>query len=186
MKDRSKEPRSYNGGLMHTGEPGEAYIGAYLAREYDRVLPVGKEKRRRDYRCFKQGAVHLNEGKTDTRIAETHRVPWEAFRLEERGQRAYTAWGWERDTFRVLFFVPQWMQVLDVTAQDMRRVIFENSMNPNSLYQIPLLHTLTDQDRITYFFAVPIGLLEEAGALRRVRIAELPLGPAIAHQKPLL
>jgi len=75
MKDRSSEPRSYSGALMGIGEPGEVYIGRYLEREYVKVIPVGKEKRRRDYRCFlANGTVHLVEGKTDTRIADASGV----------------------------------------------------------------------------------------------------------------
>ena len=186
MKDRSKEPRSYAGGLMRVGEPGERYIQAYLQTEYDRVEPLGHEKQRRDYRCFKEGAVHLNEGKTDTVIAQTRRIPWEAFRLEENGQRAYIAWGYERQIFRVLFFVPQWMEILDVKADEARIALFRHIMSKGRQHEIPVLPTITDKDRLTFFFAVPIQVLEEAGALRRVRIAELPLAPELPRQKPLL
>ena len=169
---------------MRIGDPGEHYIQAYLEREYDRVEPLGHEKKRRDYRCFKKGMIHLNEGKTDTRIAQTRNIPWEVFRLEEKGQRAYIAWGYEKQTFRVLFFVPQWMEILDMKAADVRAVLFRHIMSKGR--EIPVVPTLTDEDRITFFFVVPIRLLEEAGALRRIRIAELPLAPEVPMQKPLL
>ncbi len=184
MKDRSNEPRSYTGGLMAIGEPGEAYIARYLEREYVKVIPVGKEKRRRDYRCFlPDGKMHLNEGKTDTKIAQTKRVPWEVFRLEQGGMRAYISWGYASSCYRVLFFVPQWLQILDIRTEDMRRVIFEHLMGKGR--EVFVAPTLTDSDRITFNFLVPLSLLREKECIKEVEIAEIPLAPTVPYQKRL-
>jgi len=181
MKDRSDKERSYDGELRDIGEPAEAYIAHYLRREYVRVVPVGQEKQRRDYRCFlADGTMHLNEGKTDTKIAETKRVPWEIFRLEKRGARAYISWGYASRCYRVVFYVPQWLKILDIRAEDMRRAIFEHLMGKGR--EIFVAHTLTDSDRITFFFPVPISLLKELGCLKEVDIAEIPLGQTVPYQ----
>jgi hypothetical protein len=181
MKDRSDKARSYDSELMDIGEPAEAYIARYLEREYVKVMAVGKERRRRDYRCFlADGTMHLNEGKTDTKIAETKRVPWEIFRLEKRGARAYISWGYASRCYRVIFYVPQWLKILDICAEDMRRAIFEHLMGKGR--EIFVAHTLTDSDRITFFFPVPISLLKELGCLKEVDIAEIPLGRAVPYQ----
>ena len=184
MKDRSHEPRSYGGVLMGIGEPGEVYIARYLEREYVKVVPVGKEKRRRDYRCFlPNGAAHLVEGKTDTRIAETKRVPWEIFRLEKGGMKAYLSWGYASYCYRVVYFVPQWMQILDIHSADMRKLIFSDLMSRSR--KVFVAHTLTDSDRITFNFLVPLSLLREKDCIKEVEIAEIPLGPAVPYQKRL-
>ena len=180
MKNRSNKARSYNGELMGIGEPGELYIAHYLEREYVRVIPVGREKRRRDYRCLlDDGTVHLVEGKTDTRIAQTSRVPWEIFRLEKGGMKAYLSWGYTTLSFRVIYFVPQWLKILDIRTADMRRAIFKHLMRGERL---TIVHTITDSDRITFFFPVPISLLKESGCLKEVDIAEIPLGQAVPYQ----
>lgn len=184
MKDRSGKPRSYEDELMQIGEPGEAYIGSYLAREYIKVIPVGKEKRRRDYRCFlENGEVHLIEAKTDTRIASTSNVPWEVFRLEAGGIKAYMSWGYATPAYRVVYFVPQWMKILDVRSEDMRKLIFKHLMAKG--HGLRIVHTLTDEDRITFFFPVPLTLLRESGCIKEVNISELPLGPDIPYQMQL-
>jgi len=184
MKDRSSEPRSYSGALMGIGEPGEVYIGRYLEREYVKVIPVGKEKRRRDYRCFlANGTVHLVEGKTDTRIAETQRVPWEVFRLENRGTKAYLSWGYASYSYRVIYFVPQWMRLLDIHSADMRQLIFGHLMSKGR--EVFIAHTLTDSDRITFNFLVPLSLLREKDCIKEIEIAEIPLGPRVPYQKRL-
>lgn len=181
MKDRSDKPRSYNGALMDIGEPAEAYIARYLEREYVKVVPIGKEKQRRDYRCFlANGTVHLVEGKTDTKIAQTSRVPWEVFRLERGGMKAYLSWGYASPCYRVVYFVPQWLRILDIRTEDMRRAIFEHLMGTG--HEVFVTHTLTDSDRITFIFLVPLTLLREAGYLKEVDIAEASLGPAMSHQ----
>ena len=184
MKDRSNEPRSYGGVLMGIGEPGEAYIARYLEREYVKVIPVGKEKRRRDYRCFlPNGTVHLVEGKTDTKIVETKRVPWEIFRLENGGMKAYLSWGYASPCLRVIYFVPQWLQILDIYVEDMRRAIFSHIMGRGR--EIFVAPTLTDNDRITFNFLVPLSLLREKDCIKEVEIAEIPLGPTVPYQKRL-
>lgn len=184
MKDRSDKARSYKGVLMGIGEPGEAYIARYLEREYVKVIPVGKEKRRRDYRCFlANGGVDLVEGKTDTKIAQTSRIPWEVFRLEKGGMRAYISWGYASPVSRVIFFVPQWLRILDIRAKDIRRVIFEHLMDKGR--QVFVTHTLTDSDRITFNFLVPLGLLREKDTVKEVDIAEIPLAPAMPYQTRL-
>ncbi|MCL0084002.1 hypothetical protein M1N82_00360 [Dehalococcoidia bacterium] len=181
MKDRSVEPRSYEGKLMEIGEPGERYIKSYLERHYVKVVPVGKERKRRDYRCFSESnKVELVEGKTDTMIALTKRIPWEAFRIENSGARAYISWGYTNQASRVVFFVPQWLKILDVYSLDIRRLIFAHLMAKRR--EIYLAHTLTDEDRITFFFAVPLNLLREAGYLKETDIAELPLTPEVPQQ----
>ncbi len=181
MKDRSDKARSYTGALMDIGEPAEAYIARYLEREYVKVIPVGKEKRRRDYRCFlANGTVHLVEGKTDTKIAQTSRVPWEVFRLERGGMRAYISWGYASSCYRVVYFVPQWLRIVDIRTEDMRRAIFEHLMGKGR--EVFVTHTLTDSDRITFIFLVPLSLLREKGCIKEVDIAEIPLGPAAPHQ----
>ena len=181
MKNRSDKARSYNGELKDIGEPGELYIARYLEREYVKVIPVGKQNRRQDYRCFlADGKVHLIEGKTDTKIAESLNIPWEIFRLEKRGQKAYISWGWASPCCKVVFYVPQWMKVLEIRAPDMRQVIFEHLMSKG--HNVFIRHTLTDRDRITFFFPVPISLLKESGCLKEVDIAEIPLGRAVPYQ----
>jgi len=184
MKNRSEKERSYSGELMDIGEPAEAYIARYLRREYVRVVPVGQEKQRRDYRCFlADGTVHLNEGKTDTKIAETKRVPWEIFRLEKRGARAYISWGYASRCHRVVFYVPQWLKILDIRAEDMRRAIFEHFMSRG--HEIFIAPTLTDKDRITFNFLVPLNLLKTKDVLKEVEIAEIPLVPPVPYQARL-
>lgn len=184
MKDRSDKARSYKGELMGIGEPGEAYIARYLEREYVRVIPVGKEKRRRDYRCFlANGGVDLVEGKTDTKIAQTSRIPWEVFRLEQKGLRAYISWGYASQASRVIYFVPQWMKILDIRSADIRRLIFMHLMAKGR--ELHVVHTLTDEDRITFFFPVPINLLRESGCMKEVDISEIPLSPKIPYQMQL-
>jgi len=181
MKDRSDKPRSYEGELMQIGEPGEAYIGSYLARRYVKVIPIGKEQRRRDYRCFlESGKFDLVEGKTDTRIAVTSRVPWEVLRLEQKGMRAYISWGYATQASRVIYFVPQWMKILDIGSADMRKLIFSHLMAKQQ--ELRMVYTLTDEDRITFFFPVPITLLRASGYMKEIDIAELPLTPEIAYQ----
>ncbi len=181
MKDRSNEPRSYTGALMNIGEPAEAYIARYLEREYVKVIPIGKEKRRRDYRCFlANGTVHLVEGKTDTKIAQTSRVPWEVFRLERGGIKAYLSWGYASPCYRVVYFVPQWLRILDIRTEDIRQVIFEHLMGKGR--EVFVAPTLTDSDRITFNFLVPLNLLREKGCLKEVDIAEIPLGPTVPYQ----
>jgi len=181
LKDRSDKDRSYSGELMDIGEPAEAYVARYLEREYVRVVPVGKEKRRRDFRCFlRDGKVHLNECKTDTKIAESKNIPWEIFRLENHGVKAYISWGYASPCYRVIFYVPQWFRLLDVRAEDVRRVIFEHFMAKGR--QIPIAPTLTDKDRITFNFLVPLSLLKEKNVLKEVEIAELPLSPPVPYQ----
>lgn len=181
MKDRSTKPRSYEGKLMEIGEPGEHYIKSYLEREYMKVVPVGREKKRRDYRCvLESGRVELVEGKTDTVIASTKRLPWEAFRIENNGTRAYISWGYTNQASRVVFFVPQWLKILDVYSLDVRRLIFAHLMAKGR--EIYLTHTLTDEDRITFFFVVPLDLLRQAGYLKETDIAELPLAPEVPQQ----
>ena len=183
MKDRSGKQRSYDGELMQIGGPGEAYIKKYLEREYERVIPVGKRKKRWDYECYpKGGGMHLNEGKTDTRIADTLRIPWEAFRLEDGGSRGYTSWGYAGRAHRVIYFVPQWLKILDVRSADVRRLIFRHVMAGGHL---PIVPTLTDKDRITFLFGVPIALLKEADLLKETEIAEIPLGLEIPYQMPM-
>lgn len=184
MKDRSNEPRSYTGALMDIGGPAEAYIARYLEREYVKVIPVGKEKRRRDYRCFlANGTVHLVEGKTDTKIAQTSRVPWEVFRLEGGGRKAYLSWGYASPCYRVVYFVPQWLKILDIRTEDMRRVIFEHLMGKGR--EVFVTHTLTDSDRITFNFLVPLSILRNARCIKEVDIAEIPLAPAVPYQTRL-
>ncbi|GAJ00306.1 unnamed protein product [marine sediment metagenome] len=184
MKDRSDKARSYSGALMEIGEPAEAYIARYLEREYVKVIPVGKEKRRRDYRCFlANGTVHLVEGKTDTKIAQTSRVPWEVFRLERGGIKAYLSWGYASPCYRVVYFVPQWLKILDIRTEDMRRVLFEHLMGGGR--ELFVVHTLTDSDRITFLFPVPLHLLRESGCLKEVDIAEIPLDSELPHQMRL-
>ena len=184
MKDRSNEPRSYSGALMGIGEPAEAYIARYLEREYARVIPIGKEKRRRDYRCFlADGTVHLIEGKTDTRIAQTLRVPWEIFRLEKEGMKAYISWGYASYCHRVIYYVPQWLKILDISVKNMRRAIFSHIMERGR--EIFVAPTLTDSDRITFNFLVPLNLLREKDCIKEVEIAEIPLGPTVPYQKRL-
>jgi len=184
MKDRSDKDRSYNGELMDIGEPAEAYVARYLEREYVRVVPVGKERQRRDYRCFlPDGKMHLNECKADTKIAETRKIPWEIFRLEKRGARAYISWGYTSPCYRVVFYVPQWFRLLDVRAEDVRRVIFEHLMSKGS--QVFVRPTLTDKDRITFNFLVPLSLLKEKDILKEVEIAEIPLAPPVPYQARL-
>ena len=184
MKDRSNEPRSYSGALMGIGEPGEVYIAHYLESEYVKVVPVGKEKRRRDYRCFlADGTVHLVEGKTDTKIAQTKRVPWEIFRLEAGGMRAYLSWGYASNCHRVIYFVPQWLEILDVLTEDMRRAIFSHLMSGGR--DVFVAPTITDSDRITFNFLVPLSLLREKDCIKEVEIAEIPLGPTVPYQKRL-
>lgn len=174
MKNRGSEPRSYSGGLMRVGGPGEEYIACYLETEYARVERVGALRQRRDFRCFlPDGTIHLNEGKTDTRIAETRRVPWEVFRLEGEGQRAYLSWGYGSPVYRVIYFVPQWLRLLDVQAEHVRRLIFDHIKNGGRT--TPIFPTVTDNDRITANFLVPLGLLKQHGYLREVDIAESPL-----------
>ena len=169
---------------MDIGDPGEAYIARYLEREYAKVIPVGKEKQRWDYRCFlHDGKVHLNEGKTDTKIAESKKIPWEIFRLENRGAKAYISWGYASPCHRVVFYVPQWLQILDIRAEDMRRVIFEHLMGKGR--QVFATHTLTDKDRITFFFLVPLSLLKEKDVLKEVDIAEIPLASPVPYQTRL-
>jgi len=180
MKDRSNKARSYDSELMDIGEPAEAYVARYLEREYVKVVPVGKERQRRDFCCFlPDGKMHLNECKTDTRIAETTKIPWEIFRLEKRGARAYISWGYASPCYRVVFYVPQWFRLLDVRAQDVRRVIFKHLMSKGRLLVAP---TLTDKDRITFNFLVPLGLLKQNNVLKEVEIAEIPLGQAVPYQ----
>jgi len=184
LKDRSDKDRSYSGELMDIGEPAEAYIARYLEREYTRVTPLGKEKHRRDYRCFlPDGTVHLNEGKTDTKIAQSRKIPWEVFRLEKRGQQAYISWGYASRCYRVIFFVPQWFRILDVRAEDVRRAIFEHLMSKGR--QVFVSHTLTDRDRITFNFLVPLSLLKEKDVLKEVEIAETLLAPSVSYQTRL-
>lgn len=185
MKDRSDKARSYTGALMNIGEPAEAYIARYLEREYVKVISVGKEKKRRDYRCFlANGKVHLIEGKTDTKIAETKNVPWEIFRLENRGMRAYLSWGYATLSYRVVYFVPQWLKILDIRTEDIRRVIFGHIMSRGR--EISVAPTITDSDRITFNFLVPLSLLKkEPGILKEVDIAEIPLAPAVPYQRRL-
>jgi hypothetical protein len=184
LKDRSNEPRSYSGALMDISEPAEAYIARYLEREYVRVVPVGKEGHRRDYRCFlPNGKVHFNEGKTDTKIAETKKIPWEIFRLERRGAKAYISWGYASPCYKVVFYVHQWLQLLDVRAEDVRRVIFEHLMAKGR--KVFATHTLTDNDRITFNFLVPLSLLKEKDVLKEVDIAEIPLAPPVPYQARL-
>lgn len=181
MKDRSDKPRSYNGALMDIGAPGEAYIARYLEREYVRVIPVGKEKHRRDYRCFlANGMVHLVEGKTDTKVALTSRLPWEVFRLERGGVKAYLSWGYASPCYRVIYFVPQWLRIIDIHTEDMRRAIFEHLMGKGR--EVFVTHTLTDSDRITFNFLVPLSLLRKARCLKEIDIAEIPLSPAVPYQ----
>ena len=184
MKDRSSKPRSYDGELKDIGEPAEAYIARYLRREYAKVIPVGKEGRRLDYRCFlANGTVDLVEGKTDTKVALTQRVPWEIFRLERGGIKAYLSWGYASRCSRVIYFVPQWLRILDIYTADIRRLIFGHLMGRGR--EVFAAHTLTDSDRITFNFLVPLGLLREGGCVREVEIAETPLGPAVPYQKRL-
>jgi len=181
MKDRSDKPRSYKDELMDIGEPGEAYIARYLEREYVRVVPIGKEKRRRDYRCFlANGVVHLVEGKTDTKIAQTSKVPWEVFRLERGGVKAYLSWGYATLSYRVIYFVPQWLRLIDIRTEDMRRAIFEHLMGRGR--ELFIAHTLTDSDRITFIFPVPLHLLRESGRLKEIDIAEISLGSSLPYQ----
>ena len=184
MKNRSNKPRSYSGALMEIGEPGETYIERYLEREYIKVIPVGKEKRRRDYRCFlANGVEHLIEVKTDTKIAQTSRLPWEVFRLEGGGRRAYLSWGYTTSSYRVIYFVPQWLKILDIRTEDMRRVIFEHLMGGGR--EVFVVHTLTDSDRITFLFPVPLHLLRESRCLKEVDIAEILLDSDLPHQMRL-
>lgn len=169
---------------MDIGEPGEAYIARYLEREYVKVIPVGKEKRRRDYRCFlANGTVHLVEGKTDTKIAQTSRVPWEVFRLERGGIKAYLSWGYTTQAIRVIYFVPQWMKILDIRSADIRKLIFTHLMAKGR--ELHVVHTLTDEDRITFFFPVPITLLRESGCVKEVDISEIPLSLETPYQMQL-
>jgi hypothetical protein len=183
MKDRSDKDRSYDGELMDIGGPAEAYIARYLEREYVRVVPVGKEKQRRDYRCYlPDGKMHLNEAKTDTKIAETKNIPWEIFRLEKKGAEAYISWGYASRCYRVIYYVPQWFRLLDVHAEDVRRVIFEHVRAKGRLLVAP---TLTDKDRITFNFLVPLGLLKAKDIVKEVEIAEMPLAPPVPYQARL-
>jgi len=180
MKNRSDKARSYDSELMRIGEPAEAYIARYLEREYVKVISVGRERRRRDYRCFlANGTVHLVEGKTDTRIAQTSKVPWEVFRLEKGGMKAYLSWGYTTSACRVIYFVPQWLRILDIHTAGTRRAIFQHLMRGRRL---AIAHTITDNDRVTFFFPVPISLLKESGCLKEVDIAEIPLGRAVPYQ----
>jgi len=185
MKDRSDKERSYTGELMDIGEPAEAYVARYLEREYGyvRVVPVGKERKRRDFRCFlANGSMHLNECKTDTVIAKRKNIPWEIFRLENKGARAYISWGYASRCYRVIYYVPQWFRLLDVRAEDIRRVIFEHLMAKDRLLIAP---TLTDKDRITFNFLVPLDLLKAKGVLKEIEIAEMPLAPPVPYQMQL-
>lgn len=184
MKDRSTKHRSYESELMAIGEPAEAYIARYLEREYVKVVPVGKEKRRRDYRCFlANGMADLVEGKTDTRIAQTLRVPWEVFRLEQKGLRAYISWGYASEAVRVVYFVPQWMKIIDIRSADIRKLIFTHLMARGQ--ELHIVHTLTDEDRITFFLPVPISLLRKSSCIKEVDISELPLSPETPYQMQL-
>lgn len=184
MKDRSEKARSYTGELMGIGEPAEAYIARYLEREYVKVMSVGKERRRRDYRCFSaNGKVELIEGKTDTKIAQTKKIPWEVFRLENGGMRCYVSWGYASQAVRVVYFVPQWLKLLDIRVEDIRRVIFEHLMAKGR--EVFVAPTLTDRDRITFNFLVPLSLLREKDVLKEVDIAEIPLAAPVPYQARL-
>jgi hypothetical protein len=186
LKDRSDKERSYSGELRDIGEPAEAYVARYLEREYGyvRVVPVGKEGKRRDFRCFlSDGRMHLNECKTDTVIAKRKNIPWEIFRLENKGAKAYISWGYASRCYRVIYYVPQWFRLLDVRAEDVRRVIFEHLMAKGRLLIAP---TLTDNDRITFNFLVPLNLLKaKKDVLKEVEIAEMPLAPPVPYQARL-
>jgi len=184
MKDRSDKSRSYSGDLMNIGGPGEMYIMKYLQREYATVIPVGQEKRRRDYRCLgPNGIVHLNEGKTDTMIHQTKRVPWEVLRIEERGHHAYISWGYRSECYRVIYFVPQALLLLDVRVQDVQRLIFRHIMARGG--EVFIRPALTDSDRITFNFLVPVSLLKQEGVVVETEVAQVPLGPAVPYQPQL-
>jgi len=184
MKDRSDKPRSYNGELMAIGEPGELYIARYLERQYVKVVAVGKERRRRDYQCFSvDGAMYLVEGKTDTKIAQTSKIPWEIFRLEKGGMKSYMSWGYASCCHSVIYFVPQWLKLLEVRTEDMRRVVFSHLMGRGR--EVFVAHTITDSDRITFNFLVPLSLLRQKGCVKEVDIAEVPLTSIRPYQMQL-
>jgi len=168
VKDRSNKQRSYSGDLMNIGGPAEAYITHYLQREYIKVVPIGIEKHRRDYRCYlPDGTTHLVEAKTDTVIANSKRIPW----------------GYASSCFKVVYYVPQWMKLLDIRTNDIRRFIFQHIMScKNGIFIRP---ALTDSDRITFNFLVPLNLLRQAELLREVEVAQIPLAPSVAYQPQL-
>lgn len=180
MKDRSNKQRSYSSELMQIGEPGEAYIKAYLEREFIEVKPIGKEKRRRDYRCISSnGEVQFIEGKTDTKISQTKNIPWEIFRLEQSGMKAYLSWGYATSSKRVIFFVPQWLKLIDIQTGGLRQAIFDYFTAKNDLR---VFHTLTDNDRITFFFGIPISILRSFPWYKEVEISEIPLDSDVPYQ----
>lgn len=184
MKNRRNRKRSYDGALMGVGKPGELYIARYLQYQYDKVESIGAERQRRDYRCsLADGTIHLNEGKTDTMIAKTNRITWEAFRLEKAGQRAYISWGYGSDCYRVIYFVPQQLKLLDVYAEAIRALIFSHIMGDE---RIPIWPTVTDEDRITFNFCIPIDLLKAHSCVKVVEISEVPLEPVAPHQGQLI
>lgn len=171
IKDRSSKPREYEGALQQKGEPAEHYIAAYLNKKYDKVKEVGDKHKRIDYICSKNGKKYGIEGKTDTKIAETGNIPWEIFRIENNGEKAYISWGWKTKATKVIFFVPQNLELLEIEDKDARRTIWE-SWYSNQFKKIYPQGTITDEDRLTFFFLIPIKMLESKGRINRVPIGE--------------
>ena len=168
---------------MGIGNPGELYILTYLERQYVKVEPIGGEHKRRDYRCFiDSGNSEDVEGKTDTQIAVTHNLPWEPFRIENDGQRAYISWGYNTSVQRCIFYSPQLLSIYDIRNEDIRRVIWNHIYEKPPQRVIHCVPTITDNDRITFIFTVPIDLLNKAGVLTTVDISEYDLSKSIPMQ----
>jgi hypothetical protein len=156
---------------MKIGRPGEYYGEDYLASIYDSIRHIGGERRRRDYECWKDGKVYYAEIKTDTAIAKTKKLPWEIFRLEDLGEKAYISWGWKTKVYHVVFFSPQLLKLYDLDTKDAHKTIWESWMHKDRKRIFPV-GTVTDSDRLTFLYPIPISVLQRYGRCKVIDIGE--------------
>lgn len=172
IKDRGNKKRSYSAGLMDIGRPGEFYIADYLKKEYDVVKKQGHLKKKYDYLCIKDNKTYLIEGKTDTKIAKTGNIPWEVFRMEEGGENVYISWGWRTKAKYVIFFSPAQLKLFKVEPEEVQKTIMESWILPKINRKIYVKGTITDSDRLTFIFPVPISLLRRLDRIEEISLAE--------------